>query len=193
MNVKEKVNEWIDNNQNEVIELLQELIRKPSVNAYFDEEEQYKGEGKAQQCLREYLDEMGMKTEFQYPDAEELKEYEGKPGYYADHEFENRPNLVGTLKGEGGGRSILLSGHIDVVQRGGAWTMDPFGGELKDGKVYGRGAVDMKGGIAAMTVAVKAIQKAGFKLKGDVKIGTVVDEEAGGMGSLAWENQCRGI
>ena len=70
MNVKEKVNEWIDNNQNEVIELLQELIRKPSVNAYFDEEEQYKGEGKAQQCLREYLDEMGMKTEFQYPDAE---------------------------------------------------------------------------------------------------------------------------
>ena len=185
MNVKEKVNEWIDNNQNEVIELLQELIRKPSVNAYFDEEEQYKGEGKAQQCLREYLDEMGMKTEFQYPDAEELKEYEGKPGYYADHKFENRPNLVGTLKGEGGGRSILLSGHIDVVQRGGDWTMDPFGGELKDGKIYGRGAVDMKGGIAAMTVAVKAIQKAGFKLKGDVKIGTVVDEEAGGMGSLA--------
>ena len=185
MNVKEKVNEWIDNNQNEVVELLQELIRKPSVNAYFDEEEQYKGEGKAQQCLREYLDEMGMETEFQYPDAEELKEYEGKPGYYADHKFENRPNLVGTLKGEGGGRSILLSGHIDVVQRGGDWTMDPFGGELKDGKIYGRGAVDMKGGIAAMTVAVKAIQKAGFKLKGDVKIGTVVDEEAGGMGSLA--------
>lgn len=185
MSVREKINAWIDQNQDEVVGLLQELIRKPSVNAYFDEEECFKGEGEAQKYLKSYLEDMGMETKFQYPDAEELKEYEGKPGYYKDHQFENRPNLIGTLKGTGGGPSLLLSGHIDVVQRGGDWTCDPFGGELRDGRIYGRGAVDMKGGIAAMTVALKAIQKAGYKLKGDVKIGTVVDEEAGGMGSLA--------
>lgn len=185
MDNKQKVYDWIDEHQDDVVRLLQELIQAPSVNAYFDEEECYKKEGLAQEVLRGHLDEMGMKTEFQYPDAEALKEYEGKPGYYADHKFDGRPNLVGVLEGEGGGKSILLSGHIDVVQRGTKWTYDPFGGTVSDGRIYGRGAVDMKGGDAAMTMAVKAILGAGLKLKGDVKIGTVVDEEAGGMGTLA--------
>ncbi|MDO4321995.1 MAG: ArgE/DapE family deacylase [Lachnospiraceae bacterium] len=185
MDNKQKVYDWIDQHQDEVVKLLQELIQAPSVNAYFDEEDCYKKEGLTQAVLRKHLDAMGMKTEFQYPNAEELKEYEGKPGYYADHKFEDRPNLIGVLVGEGGGKSILLSGHIDVVQRGTKWTYDPFGGTVADGKIYGRGAVDMKGGDAAMTMAVKAIQGAGLKLKGDVKIGTVVDEEAGGMGTLA--------
>ena len=102
-----------------------------------------------------------------------------------NHEFEDRPNLLGMLKGEGNGKSLMLSGHIDVVQRGSKWTYDPFAGTVEDGNIYGRGACDMKGGIAAMTMAVKAIREAGLKLKGDVKIGTVVDEEAGGMGTLA--------
>jgi len=185
MDSKQKVYRWIDEHQQDVVKLLQELLQAPSVNPYFDEEECYKKELRAQSVLRRHLDDMGMKTEFQYPDAEKLKEYEGKPGYYADHEFVDRPNLVGILPGEGGGRSILLSGHIDVVQRGSKWLHDPFGGTVEDGKIYGRGAVDMKGGIGAMTMAVKAIQGAGLKLKGDVKIGTVVDEEAGGMGTLA--------
>ena len=185
MDNKQKVYDWIDSHQEDIVKLLQELIQAPSVNAYFDEDEEFKNEELAQQVLRGHLDNMGMKTEFQYPDAEELKEYEGKPGYYADHRFEKRPNLVGVLSGEGGGKSIMLSGHIDVVQRGSKWTYDPFGGTVADGKIYGRGAVDMKGGIGAMTMAVKAIQGAGLSLKGDVKIGTVVDEEAGGMGTLA--------
>lgn len=185
MENKEKVYGWIDSHSEEAVGLLQKLIQAPSVNAYFDEEECYKKEGRAQAVLKTYLDEMGMETQFQYPDAQELKEYEGKPGYYADHEFEDRPNLLGMLKGEGNGKSLMLSGHIDVVQRGSKWTYDPFAGTVEDGNIYGRGACDMKGGIAAMTMAVKAIREAGLKLKGDVKIGTVVDEEAGGMGTLA--------
>ena len=185
MENKEKVYGWIDSHSEEAVGLLQKLIQAPSVNAYFDEEECYKKEGRAQAVLKTYLDEMGMETQFQYPDAQELKEYEGKPGYYADHEFEDRPNLLGMLKGEGNGKSLMLSGHIDVVQRGSKWTYDPFAGTVENGNIYGRGACDMKGGIAAMTVAVKAIREAGLKLKGDVKIGTVVDEEAGGMGTLA--------
>ncbi len=185
MENKEKVYGWIDSHSEEAVGLLQKLIQAPSVNAYFDEEECYKKEGRAQAVLKTYLDEMGMETQFQYPDAQELKEYEGKPGYYADHEFEDRPNLLGMLKGEGNGKSLMLSGHIDVVQRGSKWTYDPFAGTVENGNIYGRGACDMKGGIAAMTMAVKAIREAGLKLKGDVKIGTVVDEEAGGMGTLA--------
>lgn len=185
MNNKDQVYNWIDQHAEDVAGLLQKLIRVPSVNAYFDEEECFKKEGEAQRTLQAYLEEMGMVTELQYPDAEALKEYEGKPGYYADHKFDDRPNLVGVLQGEGGGRSIMLSGHMDVVQRGTKWTHDPFAADLEDGKIYGRGACDMKGGIAAMTMAVKAIRESGLKLKGDVKIGTVVDEEAGGMGTLA--------
>ena len=185
MTPKEKVFSWIDGHKDEVTGLLTALIRQPSVNPYFDEEREYMKEGDAQRLLKNYLEEMGMETEFTYPDAEELAEYEGKPGYYADHTFEDRPNLYAVRKGSGDGKSIMLSGHIDVVQRGSKWTKNPFGGEEKDGRIYGRGAVDMKGGIAAMTVALKAITESGIELKGDVKIGTVVDEEAGGMGTLA--------
>jgi len=185
MNTKEKVFSWIESNTEKITKLLQGLIRTPSVNAYFDEDPAFKGEGNAQRFLKSYLEDMNMKTEFQYPDAKELLPYKDKAGYYADHEFKDRPNLVATLKGEGSGKSIMLSGHIDVVQRGSKWTHDPFAAEIENNRIYGRGAVDMKGGIACMTMALKAIHEAGFKTKGDVQIGTVVDEEAGGMGTLA--------
>lgn len=185
MTAKEKIYKWIEENREEVTGLLQKLIQAPSVNPYFDEETIYMKEGDAQRVLEAYLKDMGMTTEYTYPDAKKLASYEGKPGYYADHTFEDRPNLYAELKGTGGGRSIMLSGHIDVVQRGSKWTQDPFGGKIIGNRLYGRGAVDMKGGIAAMTCAVKAIQESGMKLKGDIRIGTVVDEEAGGMGTLA--------
>ena len=76
MSNKEKVYSWIDKNQEEVIELLQKLVREPSVNPYFDEDKQYMHEGQAQAALKEYLEEMGMETEYSYPDAKELAEYE---------------------------------------------------------------------------------------------------------------------
>lgn len=185
MNNKQKVYKWIDDNKGEVITLLQDLIKIPSVTPYFDEDIKYKKEGEAQTFLKSYLDDMGLETEFTYPNAEKLKKYQGKAGYYADHTFENRPNLVGKARGTGNGKSILLSGHIDVVQRGSKWVHDPFGGIVKDGRLYGRGAVDMKGGIASMVGALKAILESGLCLKGDAMVGTVVDEEAGGMGTLA--------
>jgi acetylornithine deacetylase len=73
---------------------------------------------------------------------------------------------------------------VDVVPAAGGWTVEPFSGKLEDGVIYGRGTVDMKGGVAAMIMAVEAIIKSGYRLKGDVTVGTVVDEEAGGMGTL---------
>ena len=175
---KNKVYKWLDEHTDEAVKLLQDLVRIPSVNPYFDDDESLKREGNAQRYLQKYIEDMGFHTELSYPDAQELIEYKDMAGYNGSHTFEDRPNLYGELKGEGGGRSIFLSGHMDVVQTGSKWTHGPFSGDLEGETVYGRGTCDMKGGIAAMTIAVKAIKEAGIRLKGDVKIGTVVDEEA---------------
>ena len=186
MNEEKTVHDWIAAHQDSVTDLLRSLIRIPSVTTYFDEEPQYMREGDAQRMLKAYLEELGFVTELSYPDAQKLAKYAGMAGYYPHYTFEDRPNLFGHYQGTGGGKSILLSGHIDVVQRGSQWTLDPFGGEIRDNRIYGRGAVDMKGGIAAMVTAFKAIRECGIKLQGDVKVGTVVGEEAGGMGTLAF-------
>lgn len=181
-----QVMDWIDQNSQQIIGFLQELIRRPSVNPAFDEKEELKGEGDVQRYIQQYLqDELGLESELRCPDPEALRKYADKAGYMEGHTFEDRPNLYAECKGAGGGRSIMLSGHVDVVQLGEGWTVDPFGGDIDGDKLYGRGATDMKGGVAAMIMALKAIKQAGITLKGDVRIGTVVDEEAGGMGTLA--------
>ena len=129
-----------------------------------------------------------METDLWDPDGPALfAKYEGRPGANKGRTFEGRPNLAGTLRGTGAGRSIMLTGHIDVVPPGPAhhWTTDPFKPELIDGFVHGRGAVDMKGGVASMLMAVEFLKELGVPLAGDVVFTTVVDEEIGGMGSLA--------
>lgn len=99
--------------------------------------------------------------------------------------FPKRPDQVATLRGTGGGRSLILNGHIDVVPAGdpAQWSHDPWAGEIHEGNMWGRGTCDMKGGIAAMIAAVEAVRRAGVRLRGDVLIETVVDEEVGGPGT----------
>lgn len=99
--------------------------------------------------------------------------------------FSEHPVMVGTLKGSGGGPSMALNGHVDVVPTGdtSAWTHDPWSGEVSEGKLWGRGACDMKGGVAAMIQAVKVVRDCGFRLKGDVYVHVVSDEEVVGYGS----------
>jgi acetylornithine deacetylase len=98
-----------------------------------------------------------------------------------------RPDLVGVLRGAGGGRSLLFNGHVDVVPAGdpALWPVDPWSGEVRDGEVWGRGACDMKGGLVAMTIAARAIQAAGLRLHGDLILESVVDEETGGPGTVS--------
>ncbi|MFC2029040.1 M20 family metallopeptidase, partial [Chloroflexota bacterium] len=94
------------------------------------------------------------------------------------------PNAVGVWKGVGGGPTIQYSGHLDTVGIGdrSKWITDPYGGEVIDGKLYGRGSMDSKGGgIASVLVAIQAIQKAGIRLKGDVALVGTVYEEVGGI------------
>ena len=94
-----------------------------------------------------------------------------------------RPNVVGVLPGQGHGRSLLLNGHLDTV--GVAEMAAPFSGELRDGRVYGRGAYDMKGSLAAMLGVAQALSAAGAPLAGDLLFTFVVDEETVSRGTEA--------
>jgi acetylornithine deacetylase len=104
--------------------------------------------------------------------ALEVALYEVDPG---------RMNVVGTLKGSGDGRSLMLNGHTDIV--GVEGMSDPFGGEIREGRLYGRGSQDMKGSLAAMLGAAKAIIDNGIQLRGDLHLAFVVDEEMLSIGT----------
>ena len=92
-----------------------------------------------------------------------------------------RPNVSAVLDG-GDGPGLLLLGHTDVVPSGEGWTVPPFGGVVREGRLYGRGAADMKGGLAACVAAMSALHRAGARLHGPVELAAVVDEEETGKG-----------
>ena len=95
-----------------------------------------------------------------------------------------RPNVIAWLGEKGGGKSLLLEGHTDVVTEGNPaeWTHPPFGADLVDGRIYGRGAADMKSGLAAAMVAAAAIKRSGASLNGRLVVGALVDEEGDMIG-----------
>jgi acetylornithine deacetylase len=98
--------------------------------------------------------------------------YEAEPG---------RTSVVGRLAGTGGGRSLMLNAHCDTVDVAG--MEEPFSGAIRDGKLYGRGAFDMKGSLAACMAAAKALADSGARLRGDVLVAAVADEEYGSLGT----------
>lgn len=104
------------------------------------------------------------------------------------HDLTGRPQLIARRDGTGGGgRSLLLNGHVDVVETGcrELWSSDPFRARVDGGLLYGRGTCDMKGGVAAMVLAVEALCELDVPLRGDLLVNTVTDEESTGAGSLA--------
>ncbi len=108
---------------------------------------------------------------------------EGRPEHTRSHP---RLNVVGTRAGLRTHPTVHLNGHFDVVPAGEGWTVDPFGGIVRDGRIYGRGSCDMKAGIAASVFAVEAIRRAGIVLPGSVEVSGTVDEESGGYAGVAW-------
>ena len=92
-----------------------------------------------------------------------------------------RENACARIRGAGGGRSLLLNGHIDVVPTGNPerWTEEPFGGEVRGGRIWGRGSTDMKAGVLAQAYAAVALRNAGVRLAGDLVLAAVVGEEVG--------------
>ena len=170
-----------------IVETLCDIVRFPSI-VRADPTQAGPGERDCQLYLQERLHRIGFTTDLWDPDGPALlARYEGRPGANKGRTFEGRPNLGGTLSGTGGGRSIMLTGHIDVVPPGAAshWDGDPFAPIVADGFVRGRGTVDMKGGVACMLMTIEILKEIGVPLSGDVVFTTVVDEEIGGMGSLA--------
>lgn len=176
---------WIEEHREEIIEYLQQMIRIPSVNPWFTKKHET-GEREMQELIADTMRGLGAEIDMWEPDADHLSKYEGYAGYYAGRDFKDRPDLAATIRGSGGGKSILLTGHVDVVMPGTGWSVDPFSATRKDGWIIGRGTADMKGGDAAMIMAVKAVLGSGFTPSGDIIVGTVSDEEAGGMGTLAF-------
>ncbi len=97
-----------------------------------------------------------------------------------------RVNVVGFRRGRSDRPALHLNGHYDVVPAGAGWTVDPFAGTVCDGRIYGRGACDMKAGIAAAIYAAEAIRRAGLQLSGSIEISATPDEESGGFAGAAW-------
>jgi acetylornithine deacetylase len=137
-----------------------------------------------QRYLAEGLRAYGAEVDLFEPDAAAMA---GAPLVPEGLDFAGRPQLIATLRGSGGGQSLLLNGHIDVVsaEPRAEWTSDPFTPEVRDGLLYGRGACDMKGGVAAMTYAAQAVAAANITLAGDLIVATNTDEESSGAGGSA--------
>jgi acetylornithine deacetylase len=111
----------------------------------------------------------------------------GRPLVPPGLDFSGRPQLMARLPGHDGGPALVFNGHIDVVsaEPRDAWTSDPFTPTVRDGKLYGRGACDMKGGIAAMVMAAETLAALGIDLAGDLLVATNTDEESSGAGGMA--------
>ncbi len=108
---------------------------------------------------------------------------DGRPEHTAQHP---RVNVVGRMRNTEPRPLLHFNGHFDVVPVGNGWTVDPFAGEVRDGKVYGRGTSDQKAGIAASIFAIEAIRRAGVRLSGCVEQSGTVDEESGGFAGMAY-------
>ena len=175
-NIKSKLENWILENKPKMIKLLQMLVQEPSIQGF---------ESGAQAIIVETCRELGLKLDIWEPGGEQLRNH---PYFVTTrNNFANSPNVVAVRKGTGGGKSIILNGHIDVVPEGdkNQWSDDPFSGKVSDGKLYGRGSTDMKGGNVALLMAIKAIQSLNIPLKGDIIFQSVIEEESGGAGTLA--------
>ena len=163
MTRREKMLDSIDSAA--LVAFARDLVRIPSENPPGDEN------GVAMKIL-DRLKNLGLKTEI----------VEAEPG---------RPNLIASLEGDPGGPTLLFNGHTDVVPAGSGWEVDPYGGIIKDGRLYGRGACDMKGGLAAILAVAEVFQKAGIRPRGRLLYSIVVDEETGGQKGTGYlvENQ----
>ena len=160
------------------IDALQSLVRVPSITG---------DERAVQELVAGLLDAVGCAVErLEVDPAAFARDDPDWPG--AEMPRDALPIVFGRL-GSPGGRRVLLVGHVDVVPVGDpdTWTRDPWAAEIDDGRLYGRGAVDMKGGVASILGAIRAVTTAGLtdRLRGEVLVASVPSEEDGGQGMLA--------
>ena len=167
-----------------LVALLRELIAVPSLDGH---------ETAAQQRVAAWMRHAGLETDVWQIDLAELSRH---PDWCHEVDRADALGVVGWCGEQASGRAaedgtrgrdLLLNGHIDVVPVGDmtAWTTPPWDPAIRDGRIYGRGAVDMKGGLCCALFAAKAIRDAGVRLRGRLTVASVVGEEDGGTGTLA--------
>ena len=171
----------IEARQDTYLALLRKLI---SFNSQIIEAGKFGQEAGIQQFLADYFAKMGAEVDCFQPENEKICRYKG---FNKDHEYAGRENVVATFRGCGNGRSLLMNGHSDIVPTGdeAKWSVPPFSGEIHNGRLYGRGATDMKGGSAAAICAISLLKELGFRNNGDIIFEAVIDEEGGGNGTIA--------
>ncbi len=165
----QSVHELIEQRRQDLVELTRDLIRIPTVNP----------PGENYIPCAEFIGDRLQKNGF---DVEYIRA-EGVPG---DTDKYPRMNIIARRQGSAPGPCVHFNGHIDVVETGAGWTVDPFEAVVREGKIYGRGSCDMKGGIAAAIVAVEALIEAIPNLPGVLEISGTADEESGGFGGVAY-------
>ncbi|MCP3960058.1 MAG: acetylornithine deacetylase/succinyl-diaminopimelate desuccinylase family protein [bacterium] len=168
MTTTDRVLREVESARDELVDFAAELIRIPTVNPPGD-------------LYRECAEAIGRRLgEFGY-DVDFVTAEDS-----AEHSDEHpRVNVIGVRPGQRPRPLVHLNGHFDVVPVGAGWTVDPFGGEVRDGKLYGRGSADMKAGLAAAVYAAEAVRRAGVELNGTVEVSGTVDEESGGFAGVA--------
>ncbi len=166
----------VDSSREVIVRFLQDLISFPSVSG---------NERDLQLYIASKLREWGISYDMWEVDESELR---GNPFFETPAiPYRGRPMLVGSVKGVGGGKSLAFNGHVDVIPPGPreAWRHDPFSGFIEDDRLYGRGASDMKSGVAAYTMAVKILLDSGFRPMGNIYMHYVIDEEYTSNGTLS--------
>ncbi|WP_426043028.1 acetylornithine deacetylase/succinyl-diaminopimelate desuccinylase family protein [Brevundimonas sp. TWP2-3-4b1] len=159
----------IEQRTDDLVQLTRDLIRFPTINP----------PGDAYRPCAEYIGDRLKARGFQI----EYVRAHGAPG---DTDQFPRINIMARWEGSRPGPCVHFNSHIDVVETGSGWTVDPFEGVVRDGRVYGRGACDMKGGLASSIIAVEALIDSGLDLPGALEISGTVDEESGGYGGVAY-------
>ena len=179
--VQERVFQRIEECAEEYIDFLKAVV---SADTRIFEHGKFGNEDNGQKVIKKFLKEYGADIDEFEPSYEEMNFC---PEVNPEHNYEGRHNVVGVFKGNGEGKSLLFNGHIDTVDFGDCsmWTKAPTDPYVADGKLYGRGACDMKAGLCASLMAMKAIRDCNIQLKGDVIYESVIDEEGGGNGTLA--------
>lgn len=167
--MSEKLFSAIESRTDDLVALTQDLIRFPTVNP----------PGDAYTACVEYI---GARLKARGFEVEYVRG-EGTPG---DTDRYPRTNVIARYEGKRPGKTVHFNSHIDVVEAGDGWTVDPFAAVIKDGRVYGRGTCDMKGGLAASIIAAEAFIAETPDFDGAIEISGTVDEESGGYGGVAY-------
>jgi len=189
MNDIKDIEVWLKKNRDYILDTLSGLIKINTVNMPPGGNEKA-GQEYIYDNIKSYIPEKDIDL-FEIDDVDGIQQ---NPFFFPTIDgvkkvYKDRPNLVARLAGSGGGRNFAFSGHIDTMpDYGKKWKVfeDPYSGKIKDGKMYGRGSVDMKAGTLAGFMALKCLKDLNIKLKGDVFAESVVDEENGGVnGTIA--------